>query len=53
MCDGLHLPYRDGCFDAVLSIAGDGQTHTEMKGGLESVESSHSVTDHYLHMHEA
>ncbi|XP_077578942.1 putative tRNA methyltransferase 9B [Stigmatopora nigra] len=21
MCDGLHLPYRDGCFDAVLSIA--------------------------------
>lgn len=23
MCDGLHLPYRDGCFDAVLSIAGD------------------------------
>lgn len=22
MCDGLHLPYRDGCFDAVLSIAG-------------------------------
>lgn len=27
MCDGLHLPYRDGCFDAVLSIAGNGQTH--------------------------
>lgn len=24
MCDGLHLPYRDGCFDAVLSIAGNG-----------------------------
>lgn len=23
MCDGLHLPYRDGCFDAVLSIAGN------------------------------
>ncbi|XP_076002503.1 putative tRNA methyltransferase 9B [Genypterus blacodes] len=21
MCDGLYLPYRDGCFDAVLSIA--------------------------------
>uniref|UniRef100_A0A146NU37 tRNA methyltransferase 9B n=1 Tax=Fundulus heteroclitus TaxID=8078 RepID=A0A146NU37_FUNHE len=21
MCDGLRLPYRDGCFDAVLSIA--------------------------------
>ncbi|XP_061576403.1 probable tRNA methyltransferase 9B isoform X2 [Cololabis saira] len=21
MCDGLNLPYRDGCFDAVLSIA--------------------------------
>ncbi|XP_060902995.1 probable tRNA methyltransferase 9B [Labrus mixtus] len=21
MCDSLHLPYRDGCFDAVLSIA--------------------------------
>ncbi|XP_072248246.1 probable tRNA methyltransferase 9B isoform X1 [Leuresthes tenuis] len=21
MCDGLHLPYRDRCFDAVLSIA--------------------------------
>ncbi|XP_029965209.1 putative tRNA methyltransferase 9B [Salarias fasciatus] len=21
VCDGLHLPYRDGCFDAVLSIA--------------------------------
>ncbi|KAM9318922.1 putative tRNA methyltransferase 9B isoform 1-T2 [Pholidichthys leucotaenia] len=21
MCDGLHLPYRDSCFDAVLSIA--------------------------------
>lgn len=21
MCDCLHLPYRDGCFDAVLSIA--------------------------------
>lgn len=21
MCDGLSLPYRDGCFDAVLSIA--------------------------------
>ncbi|XP_008274852.1 putative tRNA methyltransferase 9B [Stegastes partitus] len=21
ICDGLHLPYRDGCFDAVLSIA--------------------------------
>ncbi|XP_077421362.1 putative tRNA methyltransferase 9B [Vanacampus margaritifer] len=21
MCDGLHLPYRDGCFDAVLSVA--------------------------------
>lgn len=28
VCDGLHLPYRDGCFDAVLSIAGNGQTHT-------------------------
>uniref|UniRef100_A0A3Q3R4Q3 Methyltransferase type 11 domain-containing protein n=1 Tax=Monopterus albus TaxID=43700 RepID=A0A3Q3R4Q3_MONAL len=27
MCDGLHLPYRDGCFDAVLSIAGNGHTH--------------------------
>lgn len=23
MCDCLHLPYRDGCFDAVLSIAGN------------------------------
>ena len=22
LCDGLRLPYRDGCFDAVLSIAG-------------------------------
>ncbi|XP_026049074.1 putative tRNA methyltransferase 9B [Astatotilapia calliptera] len=21
MCDGLHLPYRDSCFDAMLSIA--------------------------------
>lgn len=28
VCDGLHLPYRDGCFDAVLSIAGNGWTHT-------------------------
>lgn len=28
MCDGLHLPYRDGCFDAVLSIAGNGRTRT-------------------------
>lgn len=23
LCDGLRLPYRDGCFDAVLSIAGN------------------------------
>lgn len=23
VCDGLHLPYRDDCFDAVLSIAGN------------------------------
>lgn len=22
VCDGLRLPYRDGCFDAILSIAG-------------------------------
>lgn len=22
LCDGLCLPYRDGCFDALLSIAG-------------------------------
>lgn len=25
MCNGLHLPYRDSCFDAVLSIAGNGE----------------------------
>lgn len=23
LCDGLRLPYRDGCFDAMLSIAGN------------------------------
>lgn len=23
LCDGLRLPYRDACFDAVLSIAGN------------------------------
>lgn len=35
VCDGLHLPYRDGCFDAVLSIAGNGRSraHTREVGG--------------------
>lgn len=47
MCDGLHLPYRDGCFDAVLSIAGNG--HIQMT----VVDFSHSVTNCFLHMHEA
>nr|XP_020468795.1 probable tRNA methyltransferase 9-like protein [Monopterus albus] len=42
MCDGLHLPYRDGCFDAVLSIAGNGHTHRHT-----------DKWEFFHHMHEA
>lgn len=38
LCDGLQLPYRDGCFDAVLSIAGNGHS---MGGSVLTVTLSH------------
>lgn len=57
MCDGLQLPYRDGCFDAVLSIAGNGQRHTQL-GGVGGVGGGLltplcSAANHSLHIHEA
>lgn len=49
MCDGLHLPYRDGCFDAVLSIAGKGHIH--VKDGWLLIFCIFNKC--FLHMHEA
>lgn len=52
VCDGLHLPYRDGCFDAVLSIAGNGQTCTH-EGTFSAVDLSHFSRSNSFNMHES
>lgn len=51
VCDGLHLPYRDGCFDAVLSIAGNGQSCTH-EGAFSAVDLSHFARSNSFNMHE-
>ncbi|KAI4875402.1 hypothetical protein NFI96_006314 [Prochilodus magdalenae] len=44
LCDGLRLPYRDGCFDAVLSIAGPPQDH-HRAGTMWVVDHSQHCSD--------